>query len=66
MPISTKGFFVLDALDDHEITNQRQLSERSGINLGHVNYVLKDLLKRGLVRSIIFIKALIKKGMCIC
>ena len=50
MELSTKSFFILDALDNYEITTQRQLSERSGISLGHVNYVLKVLLKKGLVK----------------
>ena len=48
--LSTKDFHILDALDSYEITTQRQLSERAGISLGHVNYVLKVLLKKGLVK----------------
>ncbi len=50
MELSTKEFKVLDTLDKHEITTQRQLSEHAGISLGQVNYVLKNLLQRGLVK----------------
>jgi len=50
MPLSTNDFHILDALDEEEITSQRQLSEYTGISLGQVNYVLKRLLERGLVK----------------
>jgi DNA-binding MarR family transcriptional regulator len=50
MALSTKDFLVLDALDNYEITNQRQLSERSGMSLGHVNNVIKVLVKKGWVK----------------
>ena len=50
MAYSQKDFEVLDALDNHEITTQRQLSEYTGISLGQVNYVLKSLLEKGLVK----------------
>ena len=50
MELSTKLFKVLDTLDRHEITTQRQLSEHAGISLGQVNYVLKNLLQTGLVK----------------
>jgi EPS-associated MarR family transcriptional regulator len=50
MELSAKEFKVLDTLDRHEITTQRQLSEHAGISLGQVNYVLKNLLQRGLVK----------------
>ena len=46
----TKDFQILEALDSREITSQRQLSERAGISLGQVNYVLKSLLEKGLVK----------------
>ena len=62
MGLSTKGFHVLDALDSYEITTQRQLSEKSGISLGHVNYVLKGLLKKGLVKIDNFQKSPDKKS----
>ena len=51
MEFSPKSFFILDTLDRYEITTQRQLSERSGISLGHVNHILKDLLQKGLVKT---------------
>ncbi len=50
MELSTKDFHVLDALDSYEITTQRQLSEKSGISLGLVNYLLKRFLKKDLVK----------------
>ena len=62
MGLTTKGFFVLDALDEHEITTQRQLSKKAGISLGHVNYVLKAFLKKGLVKIDNFYQSPNKKG----
>lgn len=50
MEISKTDFKVLEALDIHEIETQRQLAECSGLSLGQVNYVLKSLLKKGLVK----------------
>lgn len=50
MELSTKTFKVLDALDRQPITTQRQLSEHTGISLGQVNYVIKSLLEKGLVK----------------
>ncbi|MCG2774541.1 MAG: MarR family EPS-associated transcriptional regulator [Desulfobacterales bacterium] len=50
MVLSEKHFQVLDALDRHQIHTQRQLAKETGISLGQVNYVLKNLLKKGLVK----------------
>jgi len=50
MKLSEKTFQVLDALDRREISSQRQLADHSGISLGQVNYILKSLLNRGLVK----------------
>jgi MarR family transcriptional regulator, temperature-dependent positive regulator of motility len=50
MKSSDKTFQVLDALDRLEISTQRQLADHSGISLGQVNYILKSLLKKGLVK----------------
>lgn len=50
MSLSQNDFQVLDALDQGEITTQRQLSEHTGISLGQINYVLKRLLEKGLVK----------------
>jgi len=50
MKLSEKTFQVLDALDRKEISSQRQLADHSGISLGQVNYILKSLLKKGLVK----------------
>lgn len=50
MKLSEKTFQVLDALDRKKISSQRQLADHSGISLGQVNYILKSLLKKGLVK----------------
>ena len=62
MKLSITDFHVLDALDSCDITTQRQLSEKSGISLGHVNFLLKSLLKRGLVKMGNFSKSPNKMG----
>ena len=50
MAFTEKDFQVLEALDKFEITTQRQLADQAGISLGKVNYVLKSLLEKGLVK----------------
>ena len=50
MKLSEKAFQVLDALDRQRISSQRQLAEHTGISLGQVNYILKSLLDRGMVK----------------
>lgn len=50
MALSKKDFKVLDALDCEPITTQRQLSEHTGISLGQINYVLRCLLEKGMVK----------------
>ena len=50
MPLSSNDYQVLDALDSAEITTQRQLAEHTGISLGQINYVIKRLLEKGLVK----------------
>jgi len=50
MALSKKDFKVLDALDSEPITTQRQLSEHTGISLGQINYVLRRLLEKGMVK----------------
>ncbi|MCP3954419.1 MAG: MarR family EPS-associated transcriptional regulator [Desulfobacterales bacterium] len=50
MALSKKDFKVLDALDCEPITTQRQLSEHTGISLGQINYVLRRLLEKGMVK----------------
>jgi EPS-associated MarR family transcriptional regulator len=50
MELSQKTFEVLDTLDRQPIINQRQLAQHAGISLGQVNYILKSLLDRGLVK----------------
>jgi len=50
MELSERDFPILDALDTREITTQRELAARAGVSLGQVNYVLKSLLEKGLVK----------------
>ena len=50
METSDKTFQILDALERQEISNQRQLAEHAGVSLGQVNYILKSLLEKGLVK----------------
>jgi EPS-associated MarR family transcriptional regulator len=50
MKDSEKTFQVLDTLHRQEISTQRQLADHSGISLGQVNYILKSLLKKGMVK----------------
>ena len=50
METSDKTFQILDALDRQEISNQRQLAEHAGVSLGQVNFILKSLLDKGLVK----------------
>lgn len=50
MEFSKREFEILDVLDNQVITTQRQLSEFAGISLGQVNYVIKSLLEKGLVK----------------
>jgi len=51
MELSRKTFEVLDTLDRQPIINQRQLAQHAGISLGQVNYILKSLVGRGLVKA---------------
>jgi len=50
MENSEKTFQLLEVLESQEVTTQRQLSELAGISLGQVNYILKSLLEKGLVK----------------
>ena len=50
MELSQKDFIVLETLENHEIETQRQLAHHAGISLGQVNYVLKSMFNRGLVK----------------
>ena len=51
-----KDFPILDALSRQSITTQRELADHAGISLGQVNYVLKSLLEKGLVKITNFTK----------
>jgi len=50
MNFSQKDFQVLNTLSSQDISTQRQLSELSGISLGQINYALKSLMEKGLVK----------------
>jgi len=62
MELSKKSFEVLDTLDRQPIFNQRQLAQHAGISLGQVNYILKSLFDRGLVKVGNFRKSTHKIG----
>jgi MarR family transcriptional regulator, temperature-dependent positive regulator of motility len=62
MELSQKTFEVLDTLDRQPINNQRQLAQHAGISLGQVNYILKSLLGKGLVKAGNFRKSRRKIG----
>ena len=62
MELTEKAFQVLDALDRQEISTQRRLAEYAGISLGQVNYLLKSLLEKGLVKIDNFRKSQRKIG----
>jgi len=44
-------FQILRLLHDNPSFSQRELSERVGVSLGAVNYCLKALIERGLVKA---------------
>lgn len=50
MDLSENVFRVLDKIDQKDTLTQRQLARESGISLGQVNYVLKSLLEKGLIK----------------
>ena len=50
MLLSEKYFQILEILGGQEILTQRQLAKFTGISLGQINYVLKQLLSKGLVK----------------
>ena len=50
MLLSEKYFQILEILGGQEISTQRQLAKSTGISLGQINYVLKQLLSKGLVK----------------
>ena len=52
----------MEALDDREVLSQRHLAMRSGVSLSQVNYVLKSLLEKGLVKIKNFRKSQNKIG----
>ena len=55
-------FQILRLLHDNPELNQRELGERVGVSLGAVNYCLKALIERGLVKATNFTKSPNKLG----
>ena len=62
MPLSDKTFQILDTLDRQPISNQRELARQTGVSLGQVNYILRSLLEKGLVKVGNFRKSRNKAG----
>ena len=50
MELTERDFKVLDALERYDITSQRQLAYHAGVSLGKVNYALRSLLDKDLVK----------------
>jgi EPS-associated MarR family transcriptional regulator len=48
--LSEQDFLILDAIDRRQSSSQRSLARHSGMSLGKTNYVLKKLVKKGLVK----------------
>ncbi len=59
---SGKDFQVLEALAGDATITQRQLAAHTGISLGKVNYVLRRLLEKGLIKVDNFRKSPNKAG----
>jgi EPS-associated MarR family transcriptional regulator len=55
-------FQILRLLHDNPELTQRELGERVGVSLGAVNYCLKALIERGLVKASNFTKSTNKLG----
>ncbi len=55
-------FQILRLLHDNPERTQRELGERAGVSLGAVNYCLKALIERGLVKASNFSKSPNKLG----
>lgn len=50
MPASGRTFRVLDELGRAEAISQRELASRTGISLGQINYMVNQLVKKGLIK----------------
>jgi EPS-associated MarR family transcriptional regulator len=55
-------FQILRLLHENPELTQRELGERVGVSLGAVNYCLKALIERGLVKASNFTKSTNKLG----
>jgi EPS-associated MarR family transcriptional regulator len=43
-------FHIIKEIESDPVTTQRIISERVGISLGKTNYLLKELIKKGLIK----------------
>ena len=53
--INDNDFQVLKYLDNTQITSQREISKSLNISLGKINFILKALIDKGIVLSLIHI-----------
>ena len=49
--ISDNDFLVMKYLDNTQKTSQRELSQSLNISLGKINYILKALINKGIVKA---------------
>ena len=58
----TVRFEVLKAIEANPTASQRELSRELGVSLGSVNYCLKSLIERGMVKVDNFVRSDKKRG----
>ena len=46
-----ENLFIIKEIETNPTTTQRVLSEKLGISLGKTNYLLKELIKKGLIKA---------------
>ena len=46
-----ENLFIIKEIEGNPTTTQRILSEKLGISLGKTNYLLKELIKKGLIKA---------------
>tara|TARA_Y100001947_G_scaffold137061_1_gene125760 strand:- start:273 stop:650 length:378 start_codon:yes stop_codon:yes gene_type:complete len=49
--VSDNDFLVMKYLDNTQKTSQRELSQSLNISLGKINYILKALINKGIVKA---------------
>lgn len=50
-PIKEEILFIIKEIENDSAVTQRALSAKLGISLGKINYLLKGLIKRGLIKA---------------